>query len=1047
MALDRQLIDLPFAAGLGQKTDSKQLAPPKLLTLENGDFTTLKQIRKRPQLVSKGTTSSAKGVLGCEYRDECIALDGESIFSITGSTFNNKGSLPLVSATTESGPRRSSVEAVDSTSSGDWRIVVWQTDIDTLKYGIIHTPTGQTRYYGSLVGGFNPKVVTFGTDFVLFFINDDGGDTLFYITISVPTSGAPTVSAPILLFQMEETGSVWTDADRQYDVCVRASRIYVASHHGYLDTVPYRDVKIIRLSTGFVATTLVSPWVAWLKSASTLSGISVLQDFNRDTLTNAGVAVVIAVDNDASGSGSCYLKAQPVLYNDTDGVSDYAYKPVTSLTGWTAHSPGYVTGVASPTGDLLVAAAGINARENAVVDTHYETVYVTFQGINKVNSPNQMIPVVLAQRVRPCAKILSYTTNLAATGYMLPVIHESGMQPTIFSMLLKPATGDWTTVTKLWAARYLPAQAGGYSTNSSGLPLKWTQTCKQLAEMSGGKWASIRRTDTDETGVDILGFAAATSASAVEYADNLHIASGGMLWMYDGESPVEHGFLMAPTIEGRPFSGGYGSGTHQYAYRFLYAWTDARGQTHRSAPAPDVVLTDQRPPLLTRLTADPIDSSHKVTMEIPSLVETEKTNVVIEIYRTTDASQGGGTVYYLAGTVANSAVGAAVEFQDGMPDDYNVTDADFLREQMQCYTEGGVVQNDPAPSSSILCEHGNRMWTVDAQAPGVLAYTRNLIPVQSGAPGVPAEFSSYFQTRADSTGEEITGIGSLDEKLIVFMRGSLGFVVGDGPDDTGGNGSFNFYPLPHKVGAIKHGSIVSTGKGLIFQSDQGFLLIDRSLQVHPVGLDVETFAKAADIVSGLALTTATQVHMLDATNNRVLAFDTLTEQWSMWPLPSKPASIFSYGTAVEILLANGNMVEQTAWTPVSSYGDLGAWISAKVGTGWVKLGNIAGYERLRRIWLLGDFKSSHKLHWELRLDYSDTAVQSGTFTVAAATAKGGYEVRIDVVRQKCQAFSIVVYDAAPDSGAIGEGMRLSGLTLEVGLKKSGAKLATPQITG
>lgn len=1043
MALDRQIIDIPFAAGLGQKDDPKQLSPPKLLTLENGDFTTLKQIRKRPQLKSLGTVGSAKGILAAEYRNELVALDGQSLYSLAGTTFNSKGALPVVSATSEPAIRSQAI-ACDSTTSGDWRITVWKPRAGavSIQYAIQHTPTGQTLYSGLLTGSpaaaMSPKVVAVGVYFVVFYYVDNGVDELCFQSITIPTvSVAPVVGASTPVGAMEGVSSGWTAAERFYDVCAQGGRIYVAWHYGYYSSlVQKRNVRVAYLDATLTVVDLVSFLTPWTLGDHVVSGVSIIPDWDRDALGQAGVVVIVG---DETG-----VKAQPILYSG-DGLSSYAYFYGMGPAVWSTNPPRFITGYSKSSTNtvLIVFANSLTEAVGGVSDTHFELMWLEIVGINKFNIPHGTVPVVLAQRLRPCAKMFTVTDNLAATALVLPVIHESGMQPTEFAIRITPATSEWLTFTWSLLARYLPSTAGGYSTNTAGLPVPWSQPYPELPESTGGKWCSIRKTDTNETGVDTLSLSYSTIASAAEFADNLHIASGGLLWMYDGQSTVEHGFLMAPPIEARPFVDGSGTGTNIYHYAFLYAWTDARGQTHRSALSPEPVPTTGRPGLFQHATAAAVTSTNTVSITLPSLPETAKTGVIIEVYRTA----ANETVLYFNGYADNGTDGLDVAFIDNVPDDYDGVALEFLKENRQLYTTGGVVQNDTAPSSSMLCEHGDRLWTADSQSPGSISWTRKLIPVAAGAEGVPAEFSSYFQTRVNSNGGAVTGIGSLDEKLIVFMRDSIAFVMGEGPDDTGGGGSFAVYPLPHNVGAIRQGSVVSTAKGLLFQSDQGILLLTRSLSIEQVGLDVETYAQAATIVSGLALTTKTQTHMLDSTNSRLLALDTLTGQWSMWPLTAAPASICHYGQEVVMLMASGLMLQQTAWTPTATYGDNGVWIGAKVGTAWVHLSSMAGFQRLRRIYITGEYKSQHILNWALYQDYDDTtAAQSGTFTVAAATTKGGYQVRIDVAKQKSEAFRLVVWDTA-GAYAIGEGMRLSGLTLEVGVKRGGMKMATPQVAG
>lgn len=991
MALERRLIDIPFAAGLGQKDDPKQLAPPKLLTLENGEFTTLKQLRKRPQLRSLATLSSARGILAHEYRDELVALDGEKLYSLTGATWNSKGDLLVVNAPTQPVARTPAI-AVDSTYSGDWRMTVWKPAAgQALQYAVEHIPTKQVLYSGTVsgavTGAMAPKVLALGSYFVILYYTDATGTaTLYYQKVTIPTvSVAPVWSAAV------SVGALYS-AHCFYDACVQSSRLWVVWHT--TSAGADHNLNLVNYDTDFNAITL-DPAGIGDNAGVTLKSLAIFPDILRAGEASPGVIV--------AWGRSDGLYAQPIFYNDESQL----YRLIAGEdTNAAAQNAEFLTGYSvSAAFDTCVLFYGVTSA-GTYPSSNYYALRSTKFSVWDYTDPPANTRASLAQGLRPCAKLFTQT-GISTTQVILPLIHHSASQPTIFAARVDTiSTWPMALLSLDYIARYLPGNAGGFTTNSiTNAP--WTPPYTVLAESTGGNWAHVRRTDSDSTGVDLMTLAYATTASAEEYADNLLVAAGGLAWLYDGSSVVEHGFLMSPQVESSPFSGGAGSGSHTYRYQFVYAWPDARGQVQRSAPAPEVTSTAARAGYLQRLTADPIDGTHQITMNLPCLAETAKTGVIIEVYRTTD----NGSVYYFVGSASNSSTASTVSFTDGMPDDSDGAATSFLLEQRQLYTEGGVLQNDPAPSSTIICEHNGRLFVADSQAPGVVAHTRKLIPAQAGAAGIPAEFSSYFQVRVDSTGEVITGIGSLDEKLIVFMRNRIAFIVGEGPDDTGAGGSFAVYPLPHKVGAIRHGSVVSTANGLLFQSDQGILLLDRAMNIEQIGLDIETYAQAATIISGVALTTSTQVQLVDSTNNRVLALDTLVGQWSMWPLSAAPASICRYGTNVVLLMASGLALQETAWPGV--YGDNNSWVGLKAGTAWVKPGLIAGYERLRRIYITGEYKGPHVLHWALYQDYDlTTATQSGSSVVQAASGRGDYQIRIDVVHQKCEAFALLVWDAA-----------------------------------
>ena len=59
MALDKQTVSLSLVKGVDTKSDSKQQVPGSLVLLENGRFTSVGQIQKRP-----GHDALGQGIIG-----------------------------------------------------------------------------------------------------------------------------------------------------------------------------------------------------------------------------------------------------------------------------------------------------------------------------------------------------------------------------------------------------------------------------------------------------------------------------------------------------------------------------------------------------------------------------------------------------------------------------------------------------------------------------------------------------------------------------------------------------------------------------------------------------------------------------------------------------------------------------------------------------------------------------------------------------------------------------------------------------------------------
>lgn len=535
--------------------------------------------------------------------------------------------------------------------------------------------------------------------------------------------------------------------------------------------------------------------------------------------------------------------------------------------------------------------------------------------------------------------------------------------------------------------------------------------------------------------IETAAVAAGLPSSAVVCSGGVHINSG-LLRYFDGCSISEHGFISSFTS--MTFSGSTGTG-HTYRYQACYAWTDATGRRHRSATATN-------PDLYAISRTNAISATNPITVSLYPLKATEKSNVDVEVYRTTD----NGSVYYFVGSVAGPGATNKIDVVD------RIADATLVG-RAQLYTTGGVLDCDPAPSPRCLCEHRRRLWTVSRTAPDTLSYSRFLIASQEGAAGIPVEFSAAFTEKVSADGAAISALGSLDEKLIVFTGNKIYYIIGDGPDDTGGGGMFSAYSLPFDVGALEGSAVGQTPLGLVFQSEKGIFLLDRSLQIQYIGKDVEATAALGTVTSIVAVPNKPQILLAIPDAGKILCFDHQVGQWSVWPAATSadpaPVSMCSDGDGgVYVLDADGTLYQQVAWSAADADGEAPA---LKVGSGWIHLAGIGTYERLRRIVVTGEWKSAHRLRWELYTDYDDaTPVQSGSFDATRATPHGGYQVRIDVVRQKCEAFRIVLWDEMPEvttegvtSTVAGESMRLSGLAIEIGVKRGTSKLPSGQISG
>jgi len=430
------------------------------------------------------------------------------------------------------------------------------------------------------------------------------------------------------------------------------------------------------------------------------------------------------------------------------------------------------------------------------------------------------------------------------------------------------------------------------------------------------------------------------------------------------------------------------------------------------------------------------DADHRVTLTIPTLRLTSKQSprspVLLVVYRTADA----GTVFFQVSSVTsptlNSTTADTVTFVD------NVTDA-TLEGNAQIYTTGNVIENiAPNPVSALaVCQ--NRIFYVDSTNPLQLGYSKQVVP------GTPVEFSDLFTLNLNPVGGDATTVAEMDGKVIIFRSERISFITGTGPDAAGGNNDFSADQLiTSDSGCVNPRSVVLTPVGLMYKSSKGIYLLDRSLQVSYVGSDMEQYNE--DTITSAELIASTNQVRFTLASGVALVFDYFERQWSVFTnVAAVDACIFE--DRYTYLRSDGTVRRETPGV----FSDAGNYIKLKVVTSWLQLAGLQGFQRARRFMVLGDYYTAHRLVVQVAYDFNPSFAQSNTIdagdlldTVAygegayGAGVYGGtfplYQWKIHLARQKCEAIQVSIEDDDDGSGA-GEGFSITGLSLEVGVKR------------
>lgn len=406
---------------------------------------------------------------------------------------------------------------------------------------------------------------------------------------------------------------------------------------------------------------------------------------------------------------------------------------------------------------------------------------------------------------------------------------------------------------------------------------------------------------------------------------------------------------------------------------------------------------------------------------LPTLCITDKINVaspvIISVYRT----EANGTIFYRCSSLITPI--------------YNITNKDYiffsdnvadhiLVGNDQLYTTGGEVENIAAPATAILTSFKNRLIAVPQENKFQFWYSKQVIP------GSPVEFSDVFVQNVDQRGGEITALGAMDDKLIIFKQNSIYYVVGDGPTPAG---TFNDFSLPILVtadaGCVNKKSIVVMPEGLMFKSAKGIYLLSRSLELKYIGAEVEEY-NSYNVTSAQLIPTVYEVRFT-LTNGYCLVHDYYVDQWSVYTnISAVDSTIFQ--NKYTYLKSNGTILQETP----GSYTDNGDFIQLSLTTSWLSFAGLQGYERFYDMLLLGDYKSPHTLNVEFAYNFDSSVTQSTQIPVTSDP--GVYQYRIFPVTQKCESFRLTIYDTQDTS--FGEGFDISAIIMRIGIKQGTNKM-------
>lgn len=410
---------------------------------------------------------------------------------------------------------------------------------------------------------------------------------------------------------------------------------------------------------------------------------------------------------------------------------------------------------------------------------------------------------------------------------------------------------------------------------------------------------------------------------------------------------------------------------------------------------------------------------------VDTLRLTEKsTQINIILYRTLN----NGTQYFRSSSVTVPPVNNTnvdyIYLYDNLPDT-------SIQGNEQLYTNGGVLDNIGVPASTLLTLYQNRLLAVPSESPNSFWYSQQVIP------GDPVEFSDALVWNVDSRGGAITAFHQMDSNLIIFKKNTIFYMNGSGPSPNGtGNDFTNPLLISTDSGCIDPKSLVIMPMGLMYKSLKGIYLLKRDLSVVYIGADVEEF-NSSSITSVLVIEKLNQIRFtLDS--GITLVYDYYVNQWYVFTNIAANDSV-NFQDFFTYIKSDGSIFQENE----NLYTDNGAFIAMKVVTGWFSFAGIQGFERIYKFMVLGEYKSPHTLNVSFAYDFLPATTQ--TTPIPVLSDPGVYQYRIFPQRMKCETLQVTLEET--QSAAFGQGLSISGLGMEVGLKQGLNKLPASQSYG
>lgn len=479
----------------------------------------------------------------------------------------------------------------------------------------------------------------------------------------------------------------------------------------------------------------------------------------------------------------------------------------------------------------------------------------------------------------------------------------------------------------------------------------------------------------------------------------------------------EIGFLLAPEIEESSHVGGTGLGTGVYNYQAHYEWTDVFGRRHRSASSEPHTVTAV-PSAYNRLKLLALPASQRLEGDSAGN-QAAFGATKIAVYRTV----AGGTEHQrLPTTFDNPATTGFVVIDDGFPDD-QIANGEFL------YTDGGVKQNDLAPSCTCMAKSEDRLWLGGLWRSNIIQASKRFTPDE------PTQFTDHESHQALMP-FAVTALAYQDGQIVAFGKDAIALQPSEGGPNNQGAGSF----APARIytaglGVSGPEGVLETRIGIFFKAAAGWYLIPRGFAPpYWIGAAVADAVEDAPevLASAIVSTESTQeARFLVAPRGSVggttvLTYDLSSGGWyrdlysglTMMTMGSWPSGLAFARSLNSAEVTSPVLTEDAS----GNWADGAAHVEQRVRTGWIHPFGPSGWGEIRRVMVSFRAFASATIHLQAQVD--DLSAQSTSWNVTASTALQYREILLGDI--KGTRFQLEAWDA----GAGGRGVKFVSFSVE-----------------